>query len=133
MARPKSEEEKPLTDAEIQVMNVLWEKGSGTVHEVLENLVAGSSKDYAYTTVSTMLRVLEKKGVVESHKEGRGHRYLPKIDKINYQNKATEHLVNNVFAGEKTALILNLLGSGNLSAKELVEVKEFLKKKADDE
>lgn len=127
MARPKSDDNKPLTDAELQIMNVLWEQGTGTVHEVLESLSA--DKDYAYTTVSTMLRVLEKKGAVRSQKEGRGHRYQAAIEKGKYQNRATEHLVKNVFQGEKTALIKNLLGSSALSKAELDEVRQLLKEK----
>lgn len=126
MARPKNEEQKTLTDTEIQIMNVLWELESGTVHDVLEGLLASNGKDYAYTTVSTLLRVLEKKQVVQSQKEGRGHRYSPSIDKEKYQKKATDHLVENVFSGERTALIRNLLGNSKLSKEELAEVKALL-------
>ena len=71
MARPRSEENKPLTDTEIQIMNILWEIGDGTVHDVLEELSKALKKKYAYTTASTLLRVLEKKGAVTSKKAGR--------------------------------------------------------------
>jgi predicted transcriptional regulator len=130
MARPKSEEQKTLTDTEIQIMNILWDIGDGTVHNVLEGLISAQGKDYAYTTVSTLLRVLEKKGVVSSQKEGRGHRYSPAIPKEKYQKKATDHLVENVFSGERTALIRNLLGSAKLSKEELAEVKALLEEEA---
>lgn len=128
MARPKNEEQKTLTDTEIQIMNILWELKDGTVHDVLESLIYTQGKDYAYTTVSTLLRVLEKKGVVSSQKEGRGHRYSPAIPKEKYQKKATDHLVDNVFSGKRTALIRNLLGSSKLTIEELAEVKELLNK-----
>lgn len=130
MARPKSEEQKTLTDTEIQIMNILWEIESGTVHDVLENLVVSQGKEYAYTTVSTLLRVLEKKQVVSSQKEGRGHRYSPSIQREKYQKKATDHLVDSVFLGERTALIRNLLGNSKLTVGELAEVKALLEEKA---
>lgn len=126
MARPKSDERKTLTDTEIQVMNRLWELGTGTVHDVQESLNSVADKDYAYTTVSTLLRVLEKKNVIKSQKEGRGHRYIPIIAKEKYQVRATNHLVASVFSGEKTALIRNLLGSATLTKEELSEVKAIL-------
>ena len=128
MARPKNEEQRTLTDTEIQIMNILWELKDGTVHDVLESLICTQGKDYAYTTVSTLLRVLEKKGVVSSQKEGRGHRYSPTIPKEKYQKKAMDHLVDNVFSGRRTALIRNLLGSSKLTKEELAEVKELLNK-----
>ena len=126
MARPRSEENKPLTDTEIQIMNILWEIGDGTVHDVLEELSKALKKKYAYTTASTLLRVLEKKGAVTSKKAGRGHTYKPAIKKENYQTKATKHLVQNVFSGEPAALIKNLLGNSKLTLQELKEVQKIL-------
>lgn len=126
MARPKSEENKSLTETELQIMNVLWGLESGTVHDVSEELQASQGKEYAYTTVSTLLRVLEKKDFVHSEKEGRGHRYYPALKRSQYQKKVTKHLVENVFEGEKTSLIRNLLGSGSLTEEELREIRQFL-------
>ena len=129
MARPKNEEDKPLTDTEIQIMNVIWEQGSGTVHEVIEQLKIENDKDYAYTTVSTMLRILEKKQALSSVKEGRGHRYTPKIKQEGYQKKAAKHLLKNVFQGQRTRLIKNLLGSAKISKDELNEIKKLIDEK----
>lgn len=131
MARPKSEEEKPLTDTELQIMNILWSLGGGSVHDVLEQLNSSQNKNYAYTTVSTLLRVLEKKDAVKSEKEGRGHRYYSKIKKQDYQKKATNHLVDNVYEGEAAALIKNLLGHAKLTQEELYEVKKILNRQDD--
>lgn len=129
MARPKSDENKQLTDTELQIMNILWELEASTVHEVLTRLSEIQKKEYAYTTVSTLLRVLEKKEAVESKKEGRGHLYSPLIPKEKYQKKATKHLVNHLFEGQPAALVKNLLGSGYLSKEELKEVQQLLNEK----
>lgn len=126
MARPKKENKKNLTEAELQIMNILWSKKDMSVHEVLDALIETSNKKYAYTTVSTTLRVLEKKEVVESYQEGRGHRYKAIIDKESYQKKATHHFVNSMFDGKESALIKSLLGGSNISKEELKEVKEYL-------
>ena len=130
MARPKNEQRKSLTEAETLVMNVLWDLESATVHSVLETLNDVQSKDYAYTTVSTILRVLEKKGFVERQKQGRGHIYLPLMKKSEYQEQATQILVNSVFSGERTALIRNLLGDAKLTEEDLAEVKALLHSKS---
>ncbi|MCB0408552.1 MAG: BlaI/MecI/CopY family transcriptional regulator [Bdellovibrionales bacterium] len=126
MARPKDETEKPLTDTELLIMNALWDLKAGTVNDVSERISKEQGKDYAYTTVSTLLRILEKKSVVQSQKEGRGHKYFPLIQKENYQQKATHHLVENVFSGEATQLIRNLLGNSQFSKEELSEIKKLL-------
>ena len=126
MARPKSDSNKQLTDVELQIMNILWRLSEASVHQVLDELTKVASKDYAYTTVSTLLRVLEKKQVVGSKKQGRGHLYFPVVERSRYQSVATDHLVKNVFSGQKQALVLNLLGRGEISAQELKEIKQFI-------
>ena len=131
MARPKSGDNQTLTDTEVLIMNILWDLQDGTVHQVLEQLNSKQSKTYAYTTISTLLRVLEKKQVVHSQKEGRGHRYFPSFAKSQYQQKATQHLVNQVFEGQTTALIRNLLGNASLTSKELAEVQTLLQQKSE--
>ena len=73
MARSKS---ATLTEAELRIMNVLWEQGSATVHEVLQALPAKPA--LAYNSVLTIIRILEKKGYVKHVKDKRAHVYMPK-------------------------------------------------------
>lgn len=134
MARPKnSADEKSLTETELQVMKVLWRIGRSSVHKVQQELSASQDKEYAYTTTSTFLRVLEKKGFVGSEKEGRGHSYFTLIVEEDYQRKATDDLVKNVFSGKPSVLIKNLLGNAEISLQELEEVKKLLKEKSENE
>lgn len=131
MARPKKDEQGLLTDMELQLMNIIWEFESATVNEVIERLSQESEKEYAYTTISTMLRILEKKEIVEAVKEGRGHRYLPKIKKETYQEKTLDHMVSNVFDGTPKSLVSRLLGNDKMSQSDLDEIRQLLDEKSE--
>ncbi|MCB0422951.1 MAG: BlaI/MecI/CopY family transcriptional regulator [Bdellovibrionales bacterium] len=130
MARPKKEDDHRLTESEIKIMNFLWEIGESSVQDVLEHLKSTENKEYAYTTVSTLIRILEKKEVVGSRKKGRGHRYFPLVAKGEYQEKEAHRLVADLFSGSPTALIRRLLGSEDISSEEIAEVKKLIDQKA---
>ena len=128
MARPKITEKKQLTETELQFMNILWGLTGATVHEVQTGLKAKFQKDCAYTTVSTILRVLEKKAVVTSAKEGRGHRYFPAVARETYQQEAVSQILEHVFLGEPLALVKSLLGNQKVSAQEMLEIAAIIKR-----
>jgi predicted transcriptional regulator len=120
---PKSEK-RILTEAELELMNILWRLGEGSVNDVLEGLPKG--RDLAYTSVSTILRILEQKEILESRKEGRGHVYIPRIAKAEYERTSAKHLVTKVFDGEASNLVKRLIESKDLNADDLKELKAFL-------
>lgn len=129
---PKRNEDKMLTEAELELMAVLWKLGEGSVAEVIEQLP--KSRKQAYTTISTILRILEQKGAVSARKEGRGHIYSPSLRKEEYEARTIKHVVERVFEGAPVALARQLLQSENLSEAELSELKELiaaLQKKAE--
>ena len=72
-----------LTESELELMTILWRLRGGTVADVLAALP--SDRPLAYTSVSTILRILEQKGVLTTEKVGRGHRYLPAVAKGDYE------------------------------------------------
>ena len=109
------------------MMQVIWRLGACTVHQVQESL--RPERDLAYTSVSTIVRILEQKGYVTSHKEGRGHLYDATITKEAYQAMSLEHLVSNVFDGAPALLVQRLLDSTKLSAEELDRIRATLRKK----
>jgi predicted transcriptional regulator len=119
--------DKPLTATELEMMNVLWRIGPASVHQVLEALQP--HRQLAYTSVSTMVRILEQKGYVRSRKEGRGHLYEPAIQKEAYQVASLQHLVSNVFDGTPTLLVQRLVDSEQLDAEALDAIRRALKKK----
>lgn len=126
-AKEKTSSEKMLTDVELQLMAILWRLGEGSVNDVLAELP--KERPLAYTSVSTMLRILEQKGVVEARKEGRGHVYMPLLKKADYEQKAVRHVVDRVFDGTAVPLVRQLLESGNLSAQDIADIRRLLDKK----
>ena len=119
--------DKPLTATELEMMNVLWRIAPATVHQVMEALLP--QRQLAYTSVSTIVRILEQKGYVRSRKEGRGHLYEPTIQKEAYQVASLQHLVSNVFDGTPTLLVQRLVDSEQLGPEQLDEIRRALKKK----
>ena len=119
--------EKTLTEVELELMTILWRIGGGTVNDVLEALPA--TRPLAYTSVATILRILEQKGVLGTDKVGRGHRYLPLVAQDAYQAFALEQVVGKVFGGEPVALVRRLVDAAALSRGELSALKELLEAK----
>jgi len=119
--------QKPLTATELEMMNVIWRIAPCSVHQVVEALLP--QRQLAYTSVSTIVRILEQKGYVRSQKEGRGHLYEPAISKETYQVASLQHLVSNVFDGTPTLLVQRLVDSEQLGPEELDRIRRALRKK----
>lgn len=115
-----------LTDVELELMTILWKITEGSVADVIEQLPP--SRDLAYTSVSTILRILEQKGVLKTRKEGRGHVYTPILKKSDYETRTVRDVVDRVFQGTPIALVKQLLDSVDLKENELKELKELVKK-----
>ncbi len=113
-----------LTEAELRIMQVLWEKQSATVQQVLEALP--TAKPLAYNSVLTIVRILEKKGYVRHVKDGRAHIYLPLIDQKEATQSEIGHLVNRFFQNSRELLVLNILEDEGLDAEELKRLRELL-------
>lgn len=122
-------EQKPLTDVELELMTILWRLSEGSVSDVINELP--KSRDLAYTSVSTILRILEQKKVLAARKEGRGHVYVPLLKKSDYETKAVRHVVDRVFEGAPAALVRQLLASVELNDDELRELKELISRAED--
>ncbi len=123
MARKKS---LNLTDAELRLMDVIWEKGSATVGEVAETLPR--ELGLAYNTVLTTLRILEEKGYLEhtKSKEGRAFVYRARVGRNEAGRNAVRYLVSRFFRNSPELLVLNLLEDENLDARELARIRALL-------
>jgi predicted transcriptional regulator len=123
LARKKSAN---LTDAELRLMDVIWEKGEATVTEV----AAALPRDLglAYNTVLTTLRILEEKGFLRhtKSKEGRAFVYRAVVDRDQASRTAVRHLVSRFFRNSPELLVLNLLEDEELSRKELRRIRALL-------
>lgn len=116
-----------LTDTELELMLILWKLGEATVHDVLEALP--KSRPMAYTSASTMIRILEKKGFVGNRKVGKAHLYYPLIDKTDYEARTLGHVMGRLFDNTPSALVARLIDQHKLSADEIKELKKLLNKK----
>ncbi|HEX6736773.1 MAG TPA: BlaI/MecI/CopY family transcriptional regulator [Vicinamibacteria bacterium] len=123
-ARPRPE--RLLTEFELEVMTVLWRLGEATVAQVQGEL---PRQPVAYTSVSTMVRILEQKGFVRSRKEGRLHVYAPRVPRQEYEAVALRHVIGKLFGGAPVNLVRALVEAEELSAGEIAELKALLKEK----
>jgi len=119
--------EKPLTATELEMMNVIWLIGPCSVLQVVEQL--RPARELAYTSVSTIVRILEQKGYVTSFKEGRGHLYEAAVSKEEYQRSTVQRMVTSVFDNAPALLVQRLLDTGSLTSDDLAEIRAMLRKK----
>ncbi|MGD0296438.1 MAG: BlaI/MecI/CopY family transcriptional regulator [Bryobacteraceae bacterium] len=126
MARNKS---LHLTDAELRLMEVLWDKGTATVSEVMEGLP--SNVALAYSTVITTLRILENKGYVKHAKDGRAFVYQAIVGREEARHSAVTHLVRRFFEGSPERLMLSLIEDKKVDRKELARLRKLIEKEDD--
>jgi predicted transcriptional regulator len=114
-----------LTEAELKLMNVLWERKSGTVNDVVEALPR--RLPLAYSTVLTTLRILEHKGYIQHSKEGRAFVYYPVVDRSEARRSALKHLLSRFFENSPELLVLNVLEQERIDGQELKRLKKMIK------
>ena len=120
--------QKELTAVELEMMNVIWRIGPCSVAQVQEHLQ--QQRELAYTSVSTIVRILEQKGYVTSEKQGRGHVYQAAVSKESYQALSLKRIVRNVFDGAPSLLVQRLLTSEALTPDDLAQIEGLLREKA---
>jgi len=120
MARKQS---PTLTEAELPIMDILWEKGSAGVTDVVAGL---SNSAVVYNTVLTTLRILERKGYVRHTKEGRAFVYHPVVERGEASRKAVQNLVKRFFQNSPELLILNVLEDEQLDEAEIGRLKRMI-------
>ena len=114
---------KQLTKAEEQVMQVLWELKKGFVKDILERLPEPKP---AYNTVSTIVRILERKGFVSYIAFGKTHEYFPLITKSVYRKTYFKTVLQNYFSNSYQSLASFFTSEQNLSLNELEEIKKMI-------
>ena len=117
-----------LTEAELRLMEVLWQNGPATVHQVLEALPGKPA--LAYNSVLTTIRILEKKGYVQHIKDGRAHIYTALVGREEATKFEIRNLVSRFFRNSHEALVLNLLEDKGIDADELKRLKDLLQGEA---
>ena len=121
MARPAS---PALTDAEARVMTVLWRLEQATVAEVVVAL--GKKPKVSYSTVQTILRILEEKGYVAHDKIARAFVYRAVVDARQARRRAVRHLLGRLFDNSPSLLVLNVLDDEQLDPAELKRLRDLI-------
>ena len=121
MARSKS---PTLTDAELKLMRVLWERGPSTVSDVTDAL-AGDDK-VAYSTVQTILRILEDKGYLTHRKEGRAFVYSASVGAGQARQSALRYILDRFFDNSPELLLMNVIESDELNLENAEKIRTLL-------
>ncbi len=130
LVKPRSDAEPViLTVREMDVMNVLWALGSGTVAEVQERL----PDQLAYTTVLTLLRILETKGHVRHEPDGRAHRYIPLVQKEEAREGALGRVTRKLFSGSPELVMAHLLKERGLTEEQLRRLRDLVAERLKEE
>jgi|SRR6185312_2754936 len=116
---------KELTKAEENIMQILWKLEKGFVHDVIKEL---PSPKPSYTTVSTIIRLLEKKGFVGYKAYGKTHEYFPQISKELYTKATADKLLKNYFENSFEKMISFFVNEKKLKIKDLDEILKLIEK-----
>jgi BlaI family penicillinase repressor len=114
-----------LTKLELQIMQAIWRLGTGNVSAVQESL----KQRLAYTTVQTMLNILEKKGKLKRTLVGRTYEYSATVSEAAASRHAVRDLVDRMFGGSSEELVMSLIKSKQIDAKQIARLSKMLEKK----
>ena len=109
---------------EMQVLGVLWERGPSTVREVLDSMDDGKTR--AYTTILSVMQVMEKKGLVSHTADGNVNIYKARVSRDKAGGPAFEKLVNQIFGGSPASVLQHLLSGKKVDREELEQIKRLI-------
>ena len=112
------------TDSELEILNILWEKGPCTVREVHE--VLAKSKDAGYTTTLKLMQIMHEKKLLERNESAKSHVYTANISQEKTQGQLVKRMIDNVFNGSASQLVMQALGNHKTNHEELQEIKKYL-------
>lgn len=112
------------TEAELEILRVLWTKGPSTVREVNEELLQG--KEVGYTTTLKIMQIMAAKGIVERDESQRTHVYKPVVKEADTQKSMVNKLLHTAFGGSASKLVMQAIGSSKTSREELDEIRRYL-------
>ena len=119
----KSNTPKP-TDSEMEILQILWEKGDCTVrdvHEILEK-----SKEAGYTTTLKLMQIMHEKGLVSRDTSSKTHIYRALVNQQKTQQQLVSKMIDNVFNGSAARLVMQALGNHSASKDEIDSIKKYL-------
>ncbi|MDJ1500352.1 BlaI/MecI/CopY family transcriptional regulator [Xanthocytophaga agilis] len=112
------------TEAELEVLQVLWQKGESTVRDVHEQLT--QSKESVYTTTLKIMQIMAEKGLVTRNEENRTHIYMAAVKEEDIQKTLLDKFIDTTFRGSAMKLVMQALGNNKTSSEELAEIQRLL-------
>jgi predicted transcriptional regulator len=112
------------TESELEILQILWQRGLATVREVHEELA--KSKDVGYTTTLKLMQIMHEKGLVKRDESMRTHVYQPAVNKEKTQKHLLGKMIDSLFGGSSTQLVLQALGEQKASPEELEQIQHLL-------
>jgi predicted transcriptional regulator len=114
------------TESELEILNILWHKDVATVREVHEELA--KSKDVGYTTTLKLMQIMHEKGLVKRDESMRTHVYQPAVNREKTQKHLLNKMIDSLFGGSSTQLVLQALGGGEqkVSDEELEKIQSLI-------
>jgi BlaI family penicillinase repressor len=112
------------TESELEILQILWNKEQATVREVHEEL--SKTKDSGYTTTLKLLQIMFEKGLVTRDDSSKTHIYQPAVTRQKTQKQLLDKMINTLFSGSSTQLVLQALGNQKASKDELEEIQKYL-------
>lgn len=119
------------TDAELEILHVLWTNGPSTVRQVHEEL--SQSRDIGYTTALKLMQIMHEKGLLHRNEAGKSHTYSATVSKEATQRNLVDRFVETAFRGSASKLVMQVLGQHKASRAELDEIKKLLNQMDADE
>lgn len=119
-----------LTEAELRLMKILWERGESAVGELVASMPEGAA--LAYNSVLTTIRILEQKGYVRHRQEGRAFIYQACVAEQEASRSEVRHMMQRFFGNSREKLLLSMLGDGEVTSEELRRLKDAIAAAAED-
>ncbi len=124
-----SASDRLLTEVELELMRIIWDRSEVTVRDVVDNLP--KSRNLAYTSVATIMKILEKKKFLSTRKSEQAYTHHSQISRDEYESTTLRHLSKNVFQGDPTLMVMKLLNESKLSSDDLQAIKKLLDERID--
>ena len=112
------------TEGELEILQVLWEKGSATVRDVHETIL--KTKEAGYTTTLKLMQIMFEKGLVLRNNSAKTHIFQANVSKDTTQNQFVGKMISSLFGGSSTQLVMQALGNHTVSKSELEEIQQLL-------
>jgi predicted transcriptional regulator len=118
-----SKQIKP-TESELEILRVLWERSEATVRDVHEEL--SKTKDAGYTTTLKLMQIMHEKGMVKRDESNKTHKYAPLISREKTQKQFVGKMIDTLFQGSSSQLVMQALGNHKASKEELDEIQKLI-------